>query len=79
MQGDGMSGSARSTLGTAQAILKQQGVRGLWRGTGPTVWRLGLGVGLHMVRRRLFAIMGKSMSAINLLCYILISGLDREH
>ena len=24
-------------------------MRGLWRGTGPTVIRLGLGVGLHMV------------------------------
>jgi hypothetical protein len=25
-------------------------VRGFWRGTGPTIIRLGLGVGLHMVR-----------------------------
>ena len=49
MQGDGIRGAAKGTLETARSILESQGPGGFWRGTGPTVIRLGLGVGLHMV------------------------------
>ena len=52
MQGDGMRGGggiSRGTLETARCILEKYGPAGFWRGTGPTVIRLGLGVGLHMV------------------------------
>ncbi|GAX78294.1 hypothetical protein CEUSTIGMA_g5736.t1 [Chlamydomonas eustigma] len=49
MQGDSIQGLSRNTISTARVIFETQGVSGFWRGTGPTVIRLGLGVGLHMV------------------------------
>lgn len=39
----------RSTAATLQLVVKESGVRGLWRGTGPTVWRLSVGVGINML------------------------------
>lgn len=39
-------------LPTARLIIETNGVAGLWRGTGPAVVRMGLGVGVQMVRGR---------------------------
>lgn len=39
----------RNVLATTRSIVKANGFRGLWRGSGPSVVRMGLGVGLHMV------------------------------
>ena len=40
----------RGMLATARLIIESDGVAGLWRGTGPAVVRMGLGVGVQMVR-----------------------------
>lgn len=48
MQADSARGASNvSTVRTFQAILKGGGVRDFWRGTQPTVIRLGIGAGLH--------------------------------
>ena len=50
MQADAaLTGTARSTLATLRVVLAEDGVRGLWRGTDPTVLRLSAGVGVNMV------------------------------
>lgn len=36
-------------MDTLQLVVREAGVRGLWRGTGPTVWRLSIGVGINML------------------------------
>lgn len=47
MQADSAAGALKSTTETAVSIVKGGGVRALWQGTQPTVFRLGLGAGLH--------------------------------
>lgn len=47
MQADSAAGALKSTAETAVSIVKGGGVRALWQGTQPTVFRLGLGAGLH--------------------------------
>ncbi|EFN55963.1 hypothetical protein CHLNCDRAFT_145279 [Chlorella variabilis] len=47
MQADMAHGVVRNTLHTMQTIMAEGGVRTLWKGTQPTVIRLGLGAGLH--------------------------------
>lgn len=48
MQADSAQGLARvSTVQTFQDIVRGGGIRDLWRGTQPTVIRLGIGAGLH--------------------------------
>ncbi|KAG2447851.1 hypothetical protein HYH02_007307 [Chlamydomonas schloesseri] len=49
MQADAARGIVRSTLATARVVLTEQGLRGFWAGTGPSVIRVGLGAGLHFV------------------------------
>ncbi|GFR44914.1 hypothetical protein Agub_g5998, partial [Astrephomene gubernaculifera] len=49
MQADAARGVVRGALATAGVVLSEQGVRGLWAGTGPSVLRVGLGAGLHFV------------------------------
>ncbi|KAG2497404.1 hypothetical protein HYH03_004559 [Edaphochlamys debaryana] len=49
MQADAARGLVRSTMATATVVLREQGVRGFWAGTGPSVIRVGLGAGLHFV------------------------------
>ena len=39
----------RSTAQTFKLILHESGVRGFWRGTGPTVVRLSVGAGINFV------------------------------
>mmetsp|Transcript_26587 Transcript_26587/g.78985 ORF Transcript_26587/g.78985 Transcript_26587/m.78985 type:complete len:358 (+) Transcript_26587:321-1394(+) len=48
MQGDAAQGILRSAPQTLLHILRTQGLPGLWIGIGPSVVRLGAGVGLHM-------------------------------
>lgn len=36
-------------LQTLKVVLNEAGVRGLWRGTGPTVVRLAFGAGINFV------------------------------
>ena len=48
MQADSAQGLAKvSTVKTFQGIVRSGGIRDLWRGTQPTVIRLGIGAGLH--------------------------------
>jgi solute carrier family 25, member 38 len=47
MQADAAFGTLRTTAETAGAILREGGVIALWKGTQPTVIRLGIGAGLH--------------------------------
>ena len=47
MQADAACGTILSTPQAARTILKERGLLGLWRGTQPTVVRLGIGAGLH--------------------------------
>jgi solute carrier family 25 protein 38 len=49
MQADAALGAARPLGVTLRALLSEGGVRGMWRGTGPTVVRLSLGAGLNFV------------------------------
>ncbi|KAG1681317.1 hypothetical protein FOA52_007363 [Chlamydomonas sp. UWO 241] len=51
MQGDAARGLApqRGATGTLMEIVGTGGVGSLWRGTGPSVLRMGLGVGVHMI------------------------------
>lgn len=49
LQADAAKGISRSTAGAFRVLVKEQGVRGLWRGTSPTVARLALGVGVHFL------------------------------
>lgn len=39
----------RGARSAAAAIYSAHGLTGFWRGTAPSVMRMGLGVGLHMV------------------------------
>lgn len=39
----------RNVLQTLKVVLHEGGVRGLWRGTGPTVVRLAIGAGINFV------------------------------
>lgn len=47
MQADSAHGVVRGTLATMQTIMAEGSKRTLWKGTQPTVIRLGLGAGLH--------------------------------
>jgi solute carrier family 25 protein 38 len=47
MQADAARGVALSSAATARAVAAEGGLAALWRGTQPTVIRLGLGAGLH--------------------------------
>lgn len=47
MQADAAAGTLQGSTATLRMLLKEGGTRGMWRGTGPTVWRLSLGAGLH--------------------------------
>jgi Mitochondrial carrier protein len=47
MQADALAGNHRTTVETFKAIVKENGVRGLWRGTSATFTRLALGAGAH--------------------------------
>lgn len=47
MQADSAAGVLRSTAETATLIMREGGLRAMWRGTQPTVIRLGIGAGLH--------------------------------
>ncbi|DBB10115.1 TPA: hypothetical protein ACH3X3_001699 [Trebouxia sp. C0006] len=49
LQADAAKGISRSTAGAFRVLVKEQGVRGLWRGTSPTVARLAIGVGVHFL------------------------------
>jgi hypothetical protein len=49
MQGDAAQGITRSAFQAGSEILRRDGLRGLWAGTGPSVARMAMGVGLHMV------------------------------
>lgn len=49
LQADAAKGISRSTAGVFRVLVKEQGVRGLWRGTSPTVARLAIGVGVHFL------------------------------
>lgn len=49
MQADTAMGMSRSVGQTLQVVLNEYGVRGLWRGTGPTVVRLSIGAGINFV------------------------------
>eukprot|EP00882_Tetradesmus_deserticola_P013472 GHRQ01014304.1.p1 GENE.GHRQ01014304.1~~GHRQ01014304.1.p1 ORF type:complete len:272 (+),score=97.70 GHRQ01014304.1:479-1294(+) len=49
MQADTAMGMSRSVAQTLQVVLQEAGVRGLWRGTGPTVVRLSIGAGINFV------------------------------
>ncbi|GLC39521.1 hypothetical protein PLESTM_000907300 [Pleodorina starrii] len=49
MQADAARGVVRGSLATARVVLSEQGVRGFWAGTGPSVIRVGLGAGMHFV------------------------------
>lgn len=49
MQADAAVKASQGSIATLQTVLKERGVRGLWMGTGPTVIRLSVGAGLHMV------------------------------
>ncbi|EFJ40615.1 hypothetical protein VOLCADRAFT_99596 [Volvox carteri f. nagariensis] len=49
MQADAARGVVRGTLATARVVLSEQGLRGFWAGTGPSVIRVGLGAGMHFV------------------------------
>mmetsp|Transcript_10390 Transcript_10390/g.31303 ORF Transcript_10390/g.31303 Transcript_10390/m.31303 type:complete len:319 (-) Transcript_10390:2653-3609(-) len=47
MQADAAAGSLQGVRRTMRTLFREGGLKGLWRGTGPTVWRLSLGAGLH--------------------------------
>ncbi|KAL4853316.1 Mitochondrial glycine transporter [Chlorella vulgaris] len=47
IQADMTHGVVRGTMQTMHVILAEGGIRTLWKGTQPTVIRLGLGAGLH--------------------------------
>jgi hypothetical protein len=49
MQADAALGARRPAADTLRTLLKEGGVRGMWRGTGPTVVRLSLGAGINFV------------------------------
>ncbi|KAL3157456.1 hypothetical protein ABBQ32_011922 [Trebouxia sp. C0010 RCD-2024] len=49
LQADAAKGISRSTAGAFRVLVKEHGVRGLWRGTSPTVARLAVGVGVHFL------------------------------
>ncbi|KAF8056445.1 Slc25a38 [Scenedesmus sp. PABB004] len=49
MQADAALGTSRGVAATLRVVLSEAGVRGLWRGTGPTVVRLSLGAGINFV------------------------------
>ncbi|GIL85851.1 hypothetical protein Vretifemale_14374 [Volvox reticuliferus] len=49
MQADAARGVVRGTLATVRVVLLEQGFRGFWAGTGPSVIRVGLGAGMHFV------------------------------
>ncbi|GLI71715.1 hypothetical protein VaNZ11_017013 [Volvox africanus] len=49
MQADAARGVVRGTFATARVVLSEQGLRGFWAGTGPSVIRVGLGAGMHFV------------------------------
>lgn len=49
MQADAATGVTRNTADTLKLVLHEYGVRGLWRGTGPTVVRLSLGAAINFV------------------------------
>eukprot|EP00879_Flechtneria_rotunda_P006625 GHRR01006963.1.p1 GENE.GHRR01006963.1~~GHRR01006963.1.p1 ORF type:complete len:322 (+),score=100.74 GHRR01006963.1:241-1206(+) len=49
LQADAAMGVNRSVLQTLQLVLNEGGVRGLWRGTGPTVVRLSVGAAINFV------------------------------
>ncbi|KXZ42171.1 hypothetical protein GPECTOR_191g303 [Gonium pectorale] len=49
MQADAARGVVRTTLATARVVATEQGLRGFWAGTGPSVIRVGLGAGMHFV------------------------------
>ncbi|KAK9908427.1 hypothetical protein WJX75_007684 [Coccomyxa subellipsoidea] len=48
MQADATKNAFSGMLGTFQTIISDGGVRALWRGTGPTIARLSVGLGLQM-------------------------------
>ena len=49
MQEDAISAKFRSTPATFRAIVREAGMRGLWRGTSATITRLALGAGCHFL------------------------------
>eukprot|EP00878_Enallax_costatus_P033065 GHUV01036446.1.p1 GENE.GHUV01036446.1~~GHUV01036446.1.p1 ORF type:complete len:152 (+),score=42.63 GHUV01036446.1:366-821(+) len=49
MQADVAMGVNRNVAQTLEVLLQEGGVRGMWRGTGPTVVRLAIGAGINFV------------------------------
>jgi Mitochondrial carrier protein len=47
MQADALAGNHYTTVETLKVIVRENGVRGLWRGSSATVTRLALGAGTH--------------------------------
>lgn len=47
MQAEAARGHFTTTIATLSAVLKEGGIKSLWKGTQPTVIRLGIGAGLH--------------------------------
>ncbi|CAK0784193.1 hypothetical protein CVIRNUC_007397 [Coccomyxa viridis] len=48
MQADATKNALSGAMGTFRKIVAQDGVRSLWNGTGPTIIRLSMGLGLQM-------------------------------
>ncbi|CAL8469258.1 g8799 [Coccomyxa elongata] len=48
MQADATKNAFSGMLGTFRSIVSEEGVRALWRGTGPTIARLSVGLGIQM-------------------------------
>lgn len=65
---------------TVKKLLNEGGVRGLWRGTGPTVWRLSLGAAIHFTvldSLKTFAEARRPDGKMNSLDLFLVGGLSR--
>ncbi|KAI8475689.1 MAG: mitochondrial carrier domain-containing protein [Monoraphidium minutum] len=82
MQADAALGSQKSMGQTLRVLLKEGGVRGMWRGTGPTVVRLSLGAGINFVvleRLKAFMLHGlpPSQGQLGFLQAALVGGASR--
>lgn len=80
MQSDAAGGLVHSARATVRNLLSEGGVRVLWRGTGPTVWRLSLGAGLHFTvldSLRQIAESRRPDKKMNSLDLFLVGGLSR--
>lgn len=79
LQANAALGVNRGPIETLQQLLKEGGIRGMWRGTGPTVVRLSLGVAVHMalLENMKAALLSKQVTTLTSVQAALVGGLSR--